>query len=133
MYVLGEHGDSQFVAWSSGNIADIPILDFPNLSKKELIRMADTAKHKWLDIVECKGSTAFGISACISAYCQNIIFDTKRVTPVSCYIEEFDVYLSMPAVLGKHGIEQILTPPLNNEETLQLQNSVNILKKYQDV
>lgn len=130
LYVLGEHGDSQFVAWSSANIADTPILGFPNLNKDTLITMADKAKHKAYDIIQCKGSTAFGISACITAYCQNILFNSERVTPVSCYIKEFDVCLSMPAVLGKSGVEQILMPPLNDEEKTQLQNSVNVLRKY---
>lgn len=130
VYVLGEHGDSQFVGWSCSSISGIPILDFPNLNKNELEQMADKAKQKAYDIIECKGSTAFGIAACISEYCQNIIFDTKRVTPVSCYLEELDVCLSMPAVLGKKGIEQILIPSLNDQEKIKLQESVNILKKY---
>lgn len=130
MYVLGEHGDSQIAALSCANIAGIPILDFPQLNKEALQEMANKAKHKAYEIIESKGSTAFGISACISAYCQNIIFNTKRVTPVSCYLESFGVYLSMPAVLGKNGIEQILIPRLSTEENLQLQQSAHILKEY---
>jgi len=130
LYVLGEHGDSQFAAWSCSNIAGIPILNFENLDKKELIQMAEAAKNKAYDIIECKGSTAFGISSCIAAYCQNIIFNKKRIIPVSCYIKELDVCMSMPAVIGNKGIEQILVPNLNDEEKKLMQNSANVLKKY---
>ncbi len=130
LYVLGEHGDSQFPAFSCGTIAGIPVLDFPSLNKKELEQMANKAKQKAYDIIERKGSTSFGISACISAYCQNIIFDTKRVTPVSCHLEEFGLCMSMPAVLGKGGIEHILIPSFNDEEKLRLQASATTLKNY---
>lgn len=132
VYVLGEHGDSQFACWSSATIADIPLLAYEGLTKKELDAMAEKAKMKAYDIIACKGSTAFGISACIAAYCQNIIFDTKRVTPVSCYSKEYDICLSMPAVLGKKGIEKILIPPFDDEEKKQLQKSVAILKRYKE-
>jgi L-lactate dehydrogenase len=130
LYVLGEHGDSQFVAWSSATIAGTPILKFPHLTRSALDAMADKAKHKAYDIIECKGSTAFGIASCVSAYCQNIVSDAERVTPVSCYIKELDVCLSMPAVLGKKGIGQILTPQLNDEEQQKLKESAATIKKY---
>ncbi|MCL4361485.1 L-lactate dehydrogenase [Candidatus Dependentiae bacterium] len=130
LYTLGEHGDTQFVAWSSGTIAGVPILEFPNLNKIELQKMAQDAKNKAYDIIQCKGSTAFGIASCISAYCQNIIFDTKRITPVSCYLEEFDICMSMPAVLGQEGIEQILIPKLNDEEKKLFKKSADVLKSY---
>ena len=129
VYVLGEHGDSQFVPCSSARIADIPLTDFPGLNKNELQHMAEQSKQKAYDIIACKGSTAFGISSCLAAYCQNIIFDAKRVTPVSCYVKEFDICLSMPAVLGKGGVEQILIPEFKDEEKAQLHDTVMILKE----
>ncbi|MFI5333019.1 MAG: L-lactate dehydrogenase [Candidatus Babeliales bacterium] len=130
VYVLGEHGDSQFVAWSSATIAGTPILTFPNLTRSTLEAMAEQAKRKAYDIIECKGSTAFGIASCVAAYCQNIISNANRVTPVSCYIKEFDVCLSMPAVLGDKGVEQIVMPPLQDQERKQLELSAATIKKY---
>lgn len=129
-FVLGEHGDSQFVAWSSAHIAGIPLLNFPGLSTLELHRMAGIAKNKVYDIIAAKGSTAFGVASCVSAYCESIIGDTKTVIPVSCYIEKYDFCMNMPAVIGKEGIKQILIPSLNDEEHAQLHNSAHIFKKY---
>jgi L-lactate dehydrogenase len=130
LYVLGEHGDSQFVSWSSGTIAGIDILNFSNLNKNELFELANISKRKAYDIIDCKGSTAFGVASCVSAYCQNILFNTKRVVPVSCFIEEFDVCMSMPAVLSFKGIEKILIPNFNDEEQLNLKKTIKSLKDY---
>lgn len=129
VYILGEHGDSQFTAWSNATIAGRGIIDFKNLNIEKLEYMANSAKLKAYEIINCKGSTSFGISACVSAYCQNIVFDTKRITPISCYIKELDVCMSMPAVLGSKGIEQILIPSFNQQEILKLHDSANKLKK----
>lgn len=130
LYVLGEHGDSQFAAWSSAAIAGKPILNFPHVNQSALDTMAEQAKRKAYDIIECKGSTAFGIASCVAAYCQNIVSDAQRVTPVSCYIEEFGVCLSMPVVLGSSGIEQILVPQFNEQEQQKLEASAATIKKY---
>lgn len=130
LYVLGEHGDSQFPVWSSATIAGVPLVDFPDIDQQELDKLADTAKHRAYDIIACKGSTAFGIAACIATYCKAIMLDTKMVMPVSCYREEFDICLSMPAVMGRHGIEQVLVPALNDEEKHKLQESAALLKHH---
>lgn len=130
LYVLGEHGDSQFPAWSSATIAGVPLADFPSIDQQALDKLADTAKHRAYDIIACKGSTAFGIAACIAAYCKAIVFDAKAVMPVSCYREEFDVCLSMPVVMGRRGIEQVLAPVLNDKEKQKLQESAALLKHH---
>ncbi len=128
-YILGEHGDTQFAAWSTATIAGIPIIEFPELTQKELEKIAQQAKARAYEIIECKGATYFGIATCVAAMCENIVYDTKRVLPLSLYAPEFDVCLSMPAVLGESGIEQILPPPLSTKEQLQLEKSSEYLQK----
>lgn len=123
-YVLGEHGDSQFVAWSTADIGGVPILNFPELDKAACQVMAVEAKEKVYEIIQKKGATFFGIASCITAYCENILFDQKRVLPLSCYQENLGVSLSMPAVLGARGVEQILDVPFNEQEQKLLQDSV---------
>lgn len=130
--IIGEHGDSQVVVWSSSTIDGIPISQFPGLSADTFTKMADIAKHKAYEIIACKGSTAFGIAACVADYCQNILFDTKKIIPISCYIKDFDVCMSMPAVIGQLGIENIILPPLNDTEKKNLQKSATLLKSYRD-
>lgn len=128
-YVIGEHGDSQVAVWSSADIAGTPIAQFPGINTEELELIAQQAKDKAYEIIACKGSTAFGIAACVAAMCEAIIFNQKIIMPLSTYIPEYDTCLSMPAVLGKNGIERILPIPLDNDEQKKLSDSAQQLRK----
>lgn len=132
-YVLGEHGDSQFVAWSSARIAGVPILDFHGITQKDLDQFAKRAREKVYEIIECKGATFFGIAACTAALCENIIFNQKRIAPISVFIERFDVCLSMPAVIGCEGVEKIISIPLSDLENKQLEQSAQKIRETIDM
>jgi L-lactate dehydrogenase len=129
IYSLGEHGDSQFVAWSWATVGGVPLSNFKAISVTELDTIALNARKKVYDIIACKGSTSFGIAACVSAYCQNILYDQKRVAPVSCYLPEYGVCMSMPAVIGARGVESILPLTFTDTEKKQLETSAATLKK----
>jgi L-lactate dehydrogenase len=126
-YVLGEHGDTQFPAWSCSSVAGIPLTQL--IDQKELNKIGEETKNKASDIISCKGATHWGIATCTATICQTIIFDKKRVTPLSVYLEQFGLYLSMPAVLGANGIEKILTIPLDQKEQEKLAYSAAALKR----
>jgi len=128
-YVLGEHGDSQFIAWSCMSLAGIPITKFPSFSTGELQKISDTTRNKVYEIIKCKGATFFGIGACVADICENIIFDQKRVMPLSFYNKTLNVCLSMPAVLGSKGIEQKLPIKLNKQEQKELKQSADKIKR----
>jgi len=127
-YILGEHGDTQFAPWSIANIAGIPLTDFDNLSIPLLDEMAEETKNKGKEIIEHKGATYYGIGTCVATICESIIFNKKHALPVSCYIEQHDVVLSVPAVIGEYGIERILSISLNENEDKKFMNSVKSLR-----
>ena len=128
-YILGEHGDSQFPAWSSARIAGVPIENFPGITKKDLDAFAIEARQKAYEIIKCKGSTFFGIAACTTAICENIVLDQKRIAPLSVFIEKFGLCLGMPATMGCEGIEQIIETPLNKKEEEQLKLSAEKIRE----
>ncbi len=128
-YILGEHGDTQFPAWSCARIAGIPLKDF-SLSDQEPEMMAKETRQKAYEIIKRKGATFYGIATCVAALCRTIIFDQNRATPVSCYLEQYDVCLSVPVVLGENGIAKILQLPLNKEEMDKLKYSAQAIKEY---
>ncbi len=130
LYVIGEHGDSQVVAWSTATIAGMPLLQFPGLQKDQLLAMAQETKEKACSIIACKGSTSFGVAACIAYYCKIILSDFKHIIPVSCFNESYGVCVSMPVILGASGVERIVALSLDCEECADLENSVQLLKKY---
>lgn len=127
-YILGEHGKSQFAAWSSANIGGIPINNFKELDQQFFENAEICTIEKVNEIIKCKGFTNFGIASCVSAICEDIIFDKKRIAPVSCYVEKFGVCLSLPAVLGEKGIEKILDLKLDHKEEKKLEESAKKLK-----
>lgn len=127
-YVIGEHGDSQVPLFSSANIAGAPLSSF-NISGQEFDRFAQATKDKAYEIIACKGATYYGIGSCVAALCRTIIFDEKMVTPVSCFIEQYQLYMSMPIVLGRQGIEQYIKIPLNPHEQSLLDQSAKKLKE----
>ena len=129
-YVLGEHGDSQFPAWSSVQIAGIPIEQYPTIQRADLDTIAKTVKDKAYEIIACKGSTYFGIATCVARICEAIVFDQKLVIPLSTYIPEYEICLSMPVILGENGIEKIVPIPLNSDEQKKLSNSAEQLQCY---
>ncbi len=128
-YILGEHGDTQFPAWSSAYIGGTPLSSF-KLPMQKLNEIAKHTKDKAYEIIACKGSTYYGIATCVATLCHIIVSDQKRIIPVSCYIQKYKVCLSMPAVLGKNGIEKIIEVPLNGHEKKQLMHSIATLKNY---
>ncbi len=128
-YVLGEHGESQFVAWSCMSLAGIPLLEFPYFSPEELSNIAEKTRNKAYEIINCKNATYFGIAACIADICECITFNQKRVIPISCFNETFDVNLSMPCILANNGIQQQIPIRLNKKEQNELEASANKVKK----
>ncbi len=128
-YVIGEHGDSQVCAWSLANVAGIPLTNFKELKKGDYKKIEDEVKNQAYEIISCKGSTHYGIATCVASICETIMYDQKGILPLSTFIPEFDVCFSMPAVLGKNGIERVLYPKLSNDEQEKLKQSASKLKK----
>lgn len=135
-YVMGEHGDSQFVAWNSANIACAPIDKFVEIQGDQVkADIASRTKNKAYDIIKAKGATYFGIATVVSSICETICLNQKHVRPLSVYLKEYEVCISVPCVLGCNGIEAILPLNLNELELSQLKTSAlslhAIIKKYE--
>ncbi len=126
-YILGEHGPTQFPAWSHANIAGVSIKDF-NLSQSFLDKTARDTKNRAEEIIACKGATYYGIATCVAALCRTIVYNQKKVIPVSCYLPKYKVCMSMPVVLGKNGIEQIINLALPEKEQKLLEKSARALR-----
>jgi L-lactate dehydrogenase len=128
-YILGEHGDTQFAVWSSAQIAGVPLSNFDGITAQELDSLAQAARQKGQDIISLKDATFYGIASCVTDICESIIFNQKRVFPVSTYLERYGVCLSMPAVIGENGIERILAVPLDETEKNKLAYSAEKLNE----
>lgn len=125
-FQVGEHGDTEFALWSSANIAGQPIYDF--LNSNELAEIEDFARNEAYAIIEKKGSTHYGIGACVTKLINSILGDERRILPISSYDDFADVYNGFPAVIGREGVIRRIGVPMTEEEGIKMQKSINALK-----
>ncbi len=133
-YVLGEHGDSEVLAWSSGKVGGVPLEEFAEqighpISNEDKARIDDGVRQAAYRIIEGKGATYYGIGAGIARIARAIGDDEGAVLTLS-NVEGFGgVSLSLPRVLKAKGIEATIQPMLSNEEAEALKRSSEILKE----
>lgn len=140
-FIIGEHGDSEIAAWSSANVSGIPLHNFCEMRghfnhNKAMHEIADGVKNSAYEIIEKKGATYYGIAMSVKRICEAIVRDEKSILPVSS-IQKGNygidgVALSMPAIVGKHGVEALVPIELNKKEQEDLQSSADTLKKVID-
>lgn len=137
-FIIGEHGDSEIAAWSSANVSGIPLNKFCEMRghynhNKSMHEIADGVKNSAYEIIEKKGATYYGIAMSVKRICEAIVRDEKSVLPVSsiqkgAYTIE-GVALSMPAIVGKHGVEATVPIELSKKEQEDLTKSAETLKQ----
>lgn len=126
-YVIGEHGDSEFIPWSNVNIAYKKITDI--LRKDELAEIEEEVRTSAYTIINKKGATAYGIGMCLVMITSAILENKNMVLPVSSWDEENKVCISTPAIVGKNGVKEKIFIPLNEEETIKIINSIKVIKR----
>ena len=136
-FIIGEHGDSEIAAWSSANVSGIPIHDFCEMRghfehERAMKEIAENVKNSAYEIIEKKGATYYGIAMSVRRICEAIVRDEKTILPVSSIQHEnhgiSDVALSMPAIVGKDGVEGTVPISLNEDEEKALKVSKDTLK-----
>lgn len=124
-YALGEHGESQFVPWSTVTVAGKPLLELikeqpERFGKLDLDAIATRAKKAGWIILEGKGSTEFGIGASIANVVQAIFGNEDRILPVSTLLQgeygQKDVFASVPCRLNQNGVAEVIQLKLSAEE-----------------
>lgn len=136
VYVIGEHGDSEVPVWSGAMIGGIPLQNMCQICNRcdshILEEFAEKTKRAAYEIIERKGATHYAIALAVTDIVETIFFDEKRVLTLSVYLEDYlgiqDVCISVPAVLGRHGVERILKLELSEEEMKAFRESAKILK-----
>ena len=137
-FIVGEHGDSEIAAFSSANVSGIALSEFCEMRghfahDENSRQIAEHVKNSAYEIIKKKHATYYGIAMAVKRICEVIIRDEKSILPVSSMMHgEYgieDVVLSMPAVVGKHGVETHVPIPLNEEEREKLRASADTLKE----
>lgn len=137
-YVLGEHGDSEVLVWSSAMAGNIPILSFGAQIGSAITGAVrddiDTrVRRAAYTIIEGKGATYYGIGAGIAVMTESILSNEQAVMTVAIVTPEVegvkDVALSIPRVVGRAGVTADLFPDLDSDEAAALRRSAEIIKE----
>ncbi len=126
-YVIGEHGDSEFIPWSNANISLQNIKEF--FTKQELDAIEDDVRNAAYEIINRKGATYYGIGMAMVRITNAILGNENIIIPLSVYDEYNDVYIGMPAILNEKGVERRIRLSLTPLEEERLQNSINVIKE----
>ncbi len=140
-YIMGEHGDSEFAAWSSAMVAGVPLNTFCEMlghrdHKAAEERIAENVKMSAYEIIEKKRATYYGIAMSVRRICTAIMRDEDCVLPVSSLmVGEYglnDIAISMPTIIGKDGVVCRVPVSLSPDELAKLNDSAAALRAIMD-
>ena len=140
-YVLGEHGDTEVLAWSSTDVATFPVCEYAEqvgrpITSEVRARIDDGVRNAAYKIIEGKGATYHGIGAGLARLVRGILGNEHRVETVSTVNGDVEgvsqVALSMPRVIARRGVVTDIKPRLDDGERLALRHSAEVLKQASD-
>lgn len=140
-FIIGEHGDSEIVAWSSANVSGIPLSNFCEMRghyqhEQAENEIAEMVKNSAYEIIQRKRATYYGVAMAVKRICEVIVRNEKAILPVCTAMHGehgiSDVVISMPCIVGNTGIETQVPIVLDEDELLKLQESAKILKETFD-
>jgi L-lactate dehydrogenase len=136
-YILGEHGDSEFAAWSMTNMAGMPIEQFCRLCLKcddwqaARRQLAEEVRHSAYHIIDYKGATWFAVGLALTRIAAAVLRNQHGVLTVSAVLEgEYGlrgVSLGIPCIVARTGVERVLQVPLPADEQAALAASAAVL------
>lgn len=141
-FIIGEHGDSELAAWSNANVSGVKLSDFCEMRghfshEASENRIYEEVKNSAYEIIERKRATYYGIAMVVKRICECIIRDEKSILPISSMMRGMygmeDIVISMPAIVGKDGVEDVIPISLDEEEQAQLKKSAGVLRKMNEM
>ena len=141
-YVMGEHGDSEFVPWSQAMMATKLIFDLCGETEgchfQELLELEEEVRMAAYKIIEAKKATYYGIGMAMARITKAIFGNEYSVLTVSAHLQgeygENGIYIGIPCVVNRMGIQRIVELPLGSEEKQRLHSSCETLENtYREI
>ncbi len=131
--VVGEHGTSEVLLWSSASVGGIPVLDLlaeRDQSVEEVRReVEDDIRYANIAIIEGTGASQYGIGVVSAVLADAVLRDEGAVLPVAAHYRPYGVTLSLVGVLGAGGVQQMHEPPMTPDERTALEAGVAALRE----
>ena len=139
-YMLGEHGDTEFPVWSYNNVGGVKVSDWvkahPEVGENKLEAIHKEVADMAYDIINKKGATFYGIGTALAFITKAILNNEHSVLPLSVPMDgEYglhDLHIGTPAVVGRHGLKQVIEMPLSADEQAKMEASAKQLKEVMD-
>lgn len=137
-YVMGEHGDTEFVPWSQAMVATKSVTELCEESKgeycsSELENISEEVRTAAYKIIEAKNATYYGIGMALTRITKAILGDEHSVLTVSAMLRgeygQSGVFVGVPCIINQNGIQRVLSLKLNEEELQQMEMSCQTLKR----
>jgi L-lactate dehydrogenase len=136
-YVVGEHGDSEVPIWSLANVAGMRLDEYCRREKCDIgadvrERISHQVRDAAYEVIERKGATYYAVAVALVRIVESVLRDQHTVLSVSNLVPGFygigDIYLSLPAVIGRGGVERVVHLALDQAETEALRESASVLR-----
>jgi L-lactate dehydrogenase len=131
--VVGEHGVTEVLLWSSANMSGISVLQLLESGDQtvEQVRseIEDGIRYANITIIEGTGASQYGIGAVSARLAEAVLRDECAVLPVAAYSDRYDTTLSLISVVGAGGVVKMYEPPMSDEERRALEASAEALHK----
>lgn len=137
-FIVGEHGDSELAVWSGANVSGVDLEHFcrlrgNGLHANHMDRLYREVRDSAYQIIQRKGATYYGIAMAVGRIAEAIVRDEHAVLPISAVLEgqygQEGLALSLPAIVGRNGLEEVLEVPMSQGERLALDASARQLKE----
>ena len=137
-FIIGEHGDSELAVWSEANVSGLDLESFCRirgraLESRDMSRMYRQVRDSAYEIIRRKGATYYGIAMAVGRIAACIVKDERAVLPVSVVLDGQygldGLALSLPSIVGRNGVEEILEMPLSEEESRALHTSARQMRE----
>lgn len=125
-YQVGEHGDSEVSLWSLAEVGGQKVTEMLPMDVRAGV--SDFVRNEAYQIIDRKGATYYGIATCVAMILNTILNDEMRVLPVSSYDDFSKVSFGWPSVVGRAGVIRRLDLKISEQEGIDLQKSVNVLR-----
>jgi L-lactate dehydrogenase len=136
-YVLGEHGDSEVLTWSSTTIGGMDLDDFCSQNQIAWCEdhrqdIDDNVRNAAYEIIKGKGSTYYGIGSSLTHLAKTIIYDRRHIVTVSTPTPDVagvkDVSVSLPRLVGRQGVLTTFPAPVTHAERSALADSARVIQ-----
>jgi L-lactate dehydrogenase len=134
--VIGDHGTSQVFLWSSARVGGVPLAALLRARGEQIGELRQTlereVRYANITIIEGHDASQYGIGIISARIAEMVLNDERAVIPIGSYHKRFGVTLSLPSIVGRTGVLEVLEPEMSDEEREGLSNSADALNKALD-